>query len=99
MFTCTRGDIAEIQTVEGKLYFFVDIDRTCKFAVTQLVDKADLKTAWEFLERLLKAVSYLIHKILTDRAIGAPLVRATIARGIQFTKQPRQHTRSKCALT
>ena len=33
-------DIAEVQTVEGKLYFFVGVDRTSKFVVTQLVDKA-----------------------------------------------------------
>ena len=45
-------DIAEVQTVEGKLFFFVGIDRTSKFAVTQLVKKADRKTAWEFLEHL-----------------------------------------------
>ncbi len=44
-------DIAEVQTTEGKLYLFVGIDRTSKFAVTQLVDKADRKTAWEFLQR------------------------------------------------
>ena len=34
-------DIAEVQTAEGKLYLFVAIDRTSKFAVTHLVDKAD----------------------------------------------------------
>ena len=34
-------DIAQVQTVEGKLYLFVAIDRTSKFAVTQLVDKAN----------------------------------------------------------
>jgi hypothetical protein len=34
-------DIAEVQTAEGKLYLFVGIDRTSKFAVTQLVDKAE----------------------------------------------------------
>ena len=45
-------DIAEVQTAEGKLYLFVAIDRTSKFAVTQLVEKADRKTAWEFLEYL-----------------------------------------------
>src|SRR6056297_2646285 len=28
-------DIAEVQTAEGKLYMFVGIDRTSKFAVTQ----------------------------------------------------------------
>jgi hypothetical protein len=38
-------DIAEVQTAEGKLYLFVGIDRTSKFAVTQLVDKADRRTA------------------------------------------------------
>ncbi|SNR53089.1 Integrase core domain-containing protein, partial [Puniceibacterium sediminis] len=69
-------DIAEVQTVEGKLYLFVAIDRTSKFAVTQLVEKADRKTAWEFLEHLLKAVPYRIHTILTDN-------------GIQFAEQPR----------
>lgn len=65
-----------MQTAEGKLYLFVGIDRTSKFAVTQLVDKADRRTAWEFLEHLLKAVPYRIHTILTDN-------------GIQFAEQPR----------
>ena len=69
-------DIAEVQTAEGKLYLFVGIDRTSKFAVTLLVDKADRRTAWEFLEHLLKAVPYRIHTILTDN-------------GIQFADQPR----------
>ncbi len=82
-------DIAEVQTAEGKLYLFVGIDRTSKFAVTQLVEKADRKTAWEFLEHLLKAVPCRIRSILTDRATGAPLVRASMARGIQFAAQPR----------
>ncbi len=69
-------DIAEVQTAEGKLYLFVGIDRTSKFAVTQLVDKADRRTAWEFLEHLLEAVPYRIHTILTGN-------------GIQFADQPR----------
>jgi transposase-like protein len=68
-------DIAEVQTGEGKLFLFVAIDRTSKFAVTQLVEKADRRTAWEFLERLLQAVPYRIHTILTDN-------------GIQFAEQP-----------
>ena len=38
-------DIAELRTNEGKLYLFVAIDRTSKFAVAQLVDKANRKTA------------------------------------------------------
>ncbi|EIE52392.1 transposase, partial [Citreicella sp. 357] len=60
-------DIAEVQTAEGKLYLFVGMDRTSKFVVTQRVDKADRKTAWEVLELLLKAVPYRIHAILTDK--------------------------------
>lgn len=40
-------DIAEFRTVEGRLCLFVGTDRTRKFAVTQRVDKADRKTAWE----------------------------------------------------
>jgi hypothetical protein len=62
-------DIAEVHTAEGKLCLFVGIDRTSKFAVTQLVDKADRRTAWEFLEHLLKAVPYRIHTILIDNRI------------------------------
>lgn len=69
-------DIAELRTAEGKLYLFVAIDRTSKFAVAQLVEKADRKTAWEFLELLLEAVPYRIQTILTDN-------------GIQFAEQPR----------
>ena len=69
-------DIAELRTNEGKLYLFVAIDRTSKFAVALLVDKANRKTAWEFLETVLEAVPYKIHTILTDN-------------GIQFCEQPR----------
>ena len=76
-------DIAEVQTAEGKLYLFVGIDRTSKFAVTQLVDKADRRTAWEFLEHLLRAVPYRIHTILTDNP-----VLSEVEGGIQFAEQP-----------
>ena len=69
-------DIAELRTNEGKLYLFVAIDRTSKFAVALLVDKANRKTAWEFLETVLEAVPYKVHTILTDN-------------GIQCCEQPR----------
>jgi len=78
-------DIAEVQTAKGKLDLFVGIDHTSKFAVTQLVDKADRRTAWEFLEHLLKAVPYRIHTILTDNP-----VLSEVEGGIQFAEQPRQ---------
>ena len=46
-------NIAELRTNEGKLYLFVAIDRTSKFAVVKLVDEANRKTTWEFLEAVL----------------------------------------------
>ncbi len=62
-------DIAEVQTAEGKLYLFVAIDRTSKFAFVQLVDKATRVTASAFLEALIAAVPYRIHTVLTDNGI------------------------------
>ena len=56
-------DIAELRANEGKLYLFVAIDRTSKFAVAQLVDKSNRKTARECLEAVLEAVPYKIHTI------------------------------------
>jgi transposase InsO family protein len=55
---------------------FVGIDRTSKFAVTQLGEKANRRTSWEFLQHLFEAVPYQVHTILTDN-------------GIQFAEQPR----------
>jgi transposase InsO family protein len=69
-------DIAEVQTAEGKLYLFVAIDRTSKFAFTQLVEQANRVTASAFLVALIAAVPYRIHTVLTDN-------------GIQFTFPPR----------
>jgi transposase InsO family protein len=62
-------DIAEVQTAEGKLYLFVAIDRTSKFAFVQLVDQATRVTASSFLEALIAAVPYKIHTVLTDNGI------------------------------
>jgi transposase InsO family protein len=59
-------DIAEVQTAEGKLYLFVAIDRTSKFAFTELHTKATRRTAADFLRALIKAVPYKIHTVLTD---------------------------------
>ena len=69
-------DIAEVQTAEGKLYLYVAIDRTSKFAFAQLVEKANRVTASAFLLALIKVVPYKIHTVLTDN-------------GIQFRLPPR----------
>jgi Integrase core domain len=68
--------IAEVRTEEGKLYLFVAIDRTSKFAYAQLHEKANRRTATSFLKALIKAVPYKIHTVLTDN-------------GIQFTDLPK----------
>src|ERR1700727_699378 len=62
-------DIAEVQTAEGKLYLFVAIDRTSKFAFTQLVEQANRVTASAFLVALVAFVPYKIHTVLTDNGI------------------------------
>ena len=69
-------DIAEVQTAEGKLYLYVAIDRTSKFAFVQLVRKTGRTSAAAFLEALIAAVPYKIHTVLTDN-------------GTQFTFPPR----------
>ena len=72
-------DIAEVRTEEGKLYLFVAIDRTSKFAHVQLADKATRQTATNFLRSLIGAAPYKIHTILTDN-------------GIQFCDLPKNRT-------
>jgi transposase-like protein len=62
-------DLAELQTAEGKLYLYVGIDRTSKFAFVQLVERANTKTASAFLDSLVEAVPYAIHTVLTDNGI------------------------------
>src|ERR1700690_246507 len=62
-------DIAEVRTSEGKLYLFVAIDRTSKFALVDLVERADMMAAAAFLQALVAAVPYRIHTVLTDNGI------------------------------
>ncbi len=62
-------DIAEVQTEEGKLYLFVAIDRTSKFAFTELHERMTRFVAAQFLHHLIAAVPYKIHTLLTDNGI------------------------------
>ena len=59
-------DIAEVRTAMGRLYLFVAIDRTSKFAFTELHEKATRSVAADFLRNLIKAVPYKVHTVLTD---------------------------------
>lgn len=62
-------DLAEVQTAEGKLYLYVAIDRTSKFAFVQMARRATTRTASDFLEALVAAAPYEIHTVLTDNGI------------------------------
>lgn len=59
-------DIAEVLTEEGRLFMLVAIDRVSKFAFAELHEKATRRVAADFLHRLVVAVPYRIHTVLTD---------------------------------
>ncbi|APP81936.1 IS481 family transposase [Xanthomonas hortorum] len=62
-------DIAELQTAQGKLYLFVAIDRTSKFALTELHPSTNKLVAAQFLRNVIQAVPYTLHTVLTDNGI------------------------------
>ena len=87
-------DIAEVRTAEGKLYLFVAIDRTSKFAFTELHERATTRIAANFLRALLQAVPYKVHTVLTDNGThfttpgnkrsAAPDIKLAMERGERF---------------
>ena len=66
-----------MRTEEGRLYLFVAIDRTSKFAFAQLHERATRRIAADFLHALVAAVPYAIHTVLTDN--GTQFVDSTPA--------------------
>ncbi len=73
-------DIAEVRTQEGRLYLFVAIDRTSKFAFVELHQQSTTRVATDFLQALIEAVPYKIHTVLTDN-------------GIQFADLPKNRSK------
>jgi transposase InsO family protein len=84
-------DIAEVRTAQGRLYLLVAIDRTSKFAFVELHEKVARRTAADFLRRLIAAVPYKVHTVLTDNGThfttpgntgsAAPDIKAAIDAG------------------
>src|SRR5215216_2613117 len=84
-------DIAEVRTEQGKLHLFVAIDRTSKFAFAELHERATRRVAGDFLRRLIAAVPYRGHTVLTDNGThfttpgntssAAPDIKAAIDAG------------------
>jgi transposase InsO family protein len=87
-------DLAEVRTEQGKLYMLVAIDRTSKFAFVELHEKVSRSTAADFLRRLVAAVPYKVHTVLTDNGThfttpdnvssAAPDIKAAIEAGEIF---------------
>jgi hypothetical protein len=85
---------------------FVAIDRTSKFAFVELHEKAATAVSREFLLRLIEAVPYKIHIVLTDNGIqfatpgaggsAVPLIKEVIANGELFRAHAFEYT---CATT
>ena len=59
-------DLAEVRIAQGKLNLLVAIDRTSKFAFVEMHEKVARRTAGDFLRRLIAAVPYKVHTVLTD---------------------------------
>jgi hypothetical protein len=72
-------DIAEVRTEEGRLYLFVAIDRTSKFAFVELHEKATMRGATDFLQALIKAVPYKSIPCLPTTAFSSLTWRRMIA--------------------
>jgi len=87
-------DLAEVRTEQGKLYMLVAIDRTSKFAFVELHEKVSRSAAADFLRRLVAAVPYKVHTVLTDNdthfttpgnvSSAAPDIKAAIEAGEIF---------------
>lgn len=81
---------------------FVAIDRTSKFAFVELHEKATTAISREFLLRLIAAVPYKIHTVLTDNGIqfttpgaggsAVPLIKEAIANGERFRAHAFEYT-------
>jgi hypothetical protein len=95
-------DIAEVRTEQGKLHMFVAIDRTSKFAFVELHEKATTAVSRDFLLRLIAAVPYKIHTVLTNNGIqvttpgaggsAVPLIKEAIANGERFWAHAFEYT-------
>ncbi|ESX81683.1 hypothetical protein X756_31175 [Mesorhizobium sp. LSHC412B00] len=65
----STSTLPEVRTEQGKLYMFVAIDRTSKFAFVELHEKSTTAVSKGYPLRLIAAVPYKIHTVLTDNGI------------------------------
>ena len=70
---------------DRRRYLFVAIDRATRWVFVRIYPAQTAANARRFLRDLERAAPMKITRVLTDRAIGTPLVRETMARGKAFT--------------
>ena len=101
-------DIAGVRTEQGKLHLFVAIDRTSKFVFVELHEKATTRVSADVLGRLLAAVPYKVHTVLTDNGIqfttpgaggsAVPLIREAMAKGELFRAHAFEYACAKAGI-
>ena len=69
----------------ARRYLFVAIDRATRWVFVRVYRSKTAANARRFLRDLERACPIRIRTVLTDRAIGTPLVRETMARGKELT--------------
>src|SRR5579884_2921419 len=87
-------DITEVRTEQGKLYLFVAIDRTSKFAFAELHERAMRRITADFLRALVAAVPYTIHTVLTDN--GTHFADTTPEPCSASTTRPMNNSKNTC---
>ena len=89
-------DLTEVRTQEGKLWLFVAVDRTSKFAFARLVERATRRASADFLQSLIEFVPYKIHTVLTDN--GTHLLLPAVADRPPRTSSPPWNAENSSAL-
>lgn len=65
--------LADVRIAEGKLYLSLPIDRTSKFALGELVERADMRAVAAFLEVLIEIVPYASTPCSPTMAYSSPI--------------------------
>ena len=69
----------------SRRYLFAAIDRATRWVFIRIYKSKTAANARRFLRDLERACPIRIRTVLTDRTIGTPLVRETMARGREFS--------------
>ena len=86
-------DIDQVNTQEGRLYMFVAIHRTSKFAYIELHEQSAGAIGAQFLETVIEKVPYAIHTVLTNN--GSQFTNSRNPEVFNKTSDPSEHKNNK----